>query len=98
MFEAINSMMLDMLSAIARKDYEDRRRRQTQGIAKAKAQGKYRGRPEDTERNEAIMDALRRGQSYSNIQKATGVSRATVATLSKRVKEEVEVAVSSLAS
>ena len=28
MFEAINSMLLDMLAAVARKDYEDRRRRQ----------------------------------------------------------------------
>ena len=30
--QAINSMMLDMLAAIARKDYEDRRNRQMQGI------------------------------------------------------------------
>ena len=35
-------MMLDMLAAVARKDYEDRRRRQAQGILKAEAQGKYR--------------------------------------------------------
>ena len=41
-------MMLDMLAAVARKDYEDRRRRQAQGIVKAKAAGAYRGRPEDT--------------------------------------------------
>jgi DNA invertase Pin-like site-specific DNA recombinase len=27
MFDAINGMMLDMLAAVARKDYEDRRRR-----------------------------------------------------------------------
>jgi DNA invertase Pin-like site-specific DNA recombinase len=32
MFDALNSMLLDMLAAIARKDYEDRRRRQSQGI------------------------------------------------------------------
>src|SRR5262245_35208447 len=32
MFEALNAMMLDMLAAIARKDYDDRRRRQMQGI------------------------------------------------------------------
>lgn len=32
MLDAINGMMLDMLAAIARKDYEDRRRRQAQGI------------------------------------------------------------------
>ena len=35
-FDAINGMMLDMLAAIASKDYEDRRRPQAQGIAKAK--------------------------------------------------------------
>ena len=46
MFEAINGMLLDMLAAVARKDYEDRRRRQMQGQAKAKADGKYVGRPE----------------------------------------------------
>src|SRR5690606_32856529 len=31
--QAINSIMLDVLAAIARKDYEDRRNRQMQGIA-----------------------------------------------------------------
>ncbi|EIM73764.1 resolvase [Nitratireductor aquibiodomus RA22] len=31
MLDAINGMMLDMLAAIARKDYEDRRRRQCSG-------------------------------------------------------------------
>lgn len=39
MLAAINGMMLNMLPAIARKDYEDRRRRQKQGIAKSKAEG-----------------------------------------------------------
>ncbi len=34
-------MMLDMLAAVARKDYEDRRRRQREGIEKAKALGGY---------------------------------------------------------
>ncbi len=46
MFGAINGMMLDMLAAIARKDYENRRKRQPQGIAKAMADGLYGGRPE----------------------------------------------------
>jgi DNA invertase Pin-like site-specific DNA recombinase len=45
MFEAINGMLLDMLAAVARKDYDDRRRRQAQGQAKAKAEGLYKGRP-----------------------------------------------------
>ena len=33
MLDAINARMLDMLAAIARKEYEDRRRRQAQDIA-----------------------------------------------------------------
>ena len=87
MFEAINGMMLDMLAAIARKDYEDRRRRQYQGQARAKAAGKYQGRPENVRRNKHISNMLTSGMSYSAIQEATGCSRATVAKLSKRRKE-----------
>jgi DNA invertase Pin-like site-specific DNA recombinase len=79
MFSVINAMLLDMLAAVARKDYEDRRRRQAQGIRKAKAEGAYRGRPEDTARNEGIAVQLRAGQSWSQIQAATSCSRATIA-------------------
>ena len=67
MFEALNGMMLDMLAAIARKDYDDRRRRQMQGIAKARTEGRYRGRPEDKKRNTAIMNMLKRGMSWNSI-------------------------------
>lgn len=87
MLDAINGMMLDMLAAIARKDYVDRRRRQQQGIAKAKAEGTYRGRPEDAKRNAAITAMLRAGQSWSSVQAATGCSRSTLARLSKRRDE-----------
>jgi DNA invertase Pin-like site-specific DNA recombinase len=85
MLVAINGMLLDMLAAIARKDYEDRRRRQAQGIAKAKAEGVYRGRPEDIDRNAGIASMLRDGMSWSKIQAATGCSRATVAKVAKRI-------------
>ncbi|QFI68361.1 recombinase family protein [Sinorhizobium alkalisoli] len=86
MLDAINGMMLDMLAAIARKDYEDRRRRQAQGIAKAKTEGMYKGRPEDGERNASIMTMLTNGQSWASIIAATGCSRSTLSRLSKRVK------------
>jgi len=85
MLEAINGMMLDMLAAVARKDYEDRKRRQTQGIAKAKEAGSYRGRPEDQKRNASIMSLLRSGQTWTTIIEATGASRSTLARLAKRV-------------
>jgi hypothetical protein len=40
MFEAINGMLLDMIAAVARKDYGGRRRRQAQRQAKAMAEGR----------------------------------------------------------
>jgi DNA invertase Pin-like site-specific DNA recombinase len=88
MFEAINGMLLDMLAAVARKDYDDRRRRQAQGQAKAKAEGRYKGRPEDAERNAGIASMLAAGASWSSIQAATGCSRATFAKIAKRQVEQ----------
>jgi DNA invertase Pin-like site-specific DNA recombinase len=84
MFAALNAMMLDMLAAVARKDYEDRRRRQAQGIVKAKAAGAYRGRPENTDRNAGIAGMLRSGMPWTAIQAATRCSRATIAKVAKR--------------
>jgi DNA invertase Pin-like site-specific DNA recombinase len=82
-------MILDMLAAIARKDYEDRRRRQAQGIEAAKAKGVYKGRPEKTERNAAIIKMLADGQSWSTIIAATKASGSTLARLTKR-KEPIQ--------
>jgi DNA invertase Pin-like site-specific DNA recombinase len=76
-----------MLAAVARKDYDDRRRRQAQGQAKAKAAGLYKGRAEDVERNAGIARMIESGQSWSSIQAATGCSRATISKIAKRVKQ-----------
>ncbi|AWM07634.1 recombinase family protein [Bradyrhizobium symbiodeficiens] len=84
MFEAINGMLLDMLAAVARKDYDDRRRRQADGQAKAKAEGRYKGRPEDTERNAKIAAMLAAKQSWNTIQSFTGCSRATILKIARR--------------
>jgi DNA invertase Pin-like site-specific DNA recombinase len=84
MFDAINDMMLDMLAAVARKDYEDRRRRQKQGQERAKAAGTYKGRPENVARNAGIARMLRAGSTWSQIQDATGCSRATIAKIARR--------------
>lgn len=92
MFAAINAMMLDMLAAVARKDYEDRRRRQAEGQAKAKAEGKYRGRPEDTDAHNRIAKLLSGGLSWSDVQEATGCGRATVAKIARRIRETQAVA------
>lgn len=88
MMDALNGMMLDMLAAIARKDYEDRRRRQQQGIEKLKATGGYPGRKPNDQRNVAIMKMLRSGDSWNSIIAATGCSRSTLSRLSRQIKAD----------
>ena len=78
MFLAINDMLMDMLAAIARRDYEQRRERQKQGIAKAKSAGKYRGRQIDQARYGAINRLLASGNSWSVVQRTVGCSRSTI--------------------
>jgi len=84
--QAINSMMLDMLAAMARKDYEDRRNRQMQGIARAKAEGKYVGRRKDIKKRKIIASLLKENYSYSSIQKIVKCSRQLIANVSKELK------------
>jgi DNA invertase Pin-like site-specific DNA recombinase len=92
MAEAINGMMLDMLAAIARKDYTDRRRRQAQGIATAKASGKFLGRPENSKRNALVADMLRKGHSWTWIMDAANCSRSTVARVAARAQASRSIA------
>ena len=75
MLKAVNGMMLDMLAA----DYEDRRRRQAEGISKAKAEGKYRGRVADAQKHELIRTLrLVNGKSLRETARLAGVSKMTV--------------------
>ena len=85
MFGAINGMLLDMLAAISRKDYDDRRRRAAQGIARARAEGRYKGRPPNEPRNAGIAGMLKSGMSWSEIQAAAQCSRATIAKIARRM-------------
>ena len=83
MLTAINSMMLDMLAAVARKDYEDRRRRQIEGIYKARESGKYKGRKVNKGLHENILALLKAGKSYSNIVELLKCSRSTISKISR---------------
>lgn len=84
--QAVNGMLLDMLAAVARKDYEDRRRRQQQGIAKARDEGKYRGRQKDEKKRQHIAQLLSTGHSYSVIQEMLGCSRHLISCVAKEVR------------
>ncbi len=88
MLKAVNGMMLDMLAAIARKDYEDRRRRQSEGISKAKAEGKYRGRVADAQKHELIRTLrLVNGKSLRETARLAGVSKMTVIRVCNNVEK-----------
>lgn len=86
MFGAINDMLLDMLAAVARRDYEQRRERQKQGIARAKREGKYTGRKVNQSRYDAITRLIASGSSWSQVQKVLGCSRATISSAVKQIK------------
>lgn len=83
-FEAMNTMMLDFLAAFARKDYLDRRRRQMEGIERAKKLNKYNGRAPDFKQRANIAAHLKDGRTYSEIVNLLGCSRATIASVKKQ--------------
>ena len=89
MLGAINDMILDMLAAVARKDYEDRRRRQLDGIKKAKDKGAYMGRGVDQDKHQRILDCLAKGMGIREAARATGASTATVQRAVKLVKTNI---------
>ncbi len=87
MLRAVNSMMIDMLAAIARKDYDDRRRRQREGVDKARQEGKYTGRQPDIAKHELIRTLrLQNGKSINETARLAGVSRMTVIRVCKNNK------------
>lgn len=89
MIKAINNMMMDMLAAISRKDYEDRR--QKQGIEKAKNEGKYKGRKPNLELHDKIYKLRVDNQmSINETAKMIGVSARTVVRVVKKMKAERE--------
>lgn len=81
MLDAVNGMMLDMLAAIARKDYEDRKRRQAEGIKTAKEAGAYKGRQVNHKLHEQVKALYAAGKNKSEIHRLTGAARTTINTI-----------------
>src|SRR6056297_3215937 len=86
MLDAVNRMLLDMVAAIARKDYEQRRQRQAQGIAKAKKRGAYQGRPIDREKHERIRQLLKKDFSIRKAAELAGAAPSTVQKVKRTLK------------
>lgn len=78
MLAAINAMLVDMMAAIARKDYEQRRERQAQGIEKAKAEGRYKGRPVNEDLHKRVRELLDAGLGIRATSRHAGCSTTTV--------------------
>lgn len=76
--DAINRLMVDLMALMARKDYEQRRARQMQGIEKAKSEGKYRGRPVDFKMRARVKALIKKGCSIRETARLAQVSTATV--------------------
>lgn len=88
MLAAINSMLVDMMAAIARKDYEQRRERQAQGIKKAKEEGRYKGRPVDEDLHKRVRELLAAGLGIRATARHAGCSTTTVLKICDQMIEE----------
>jgi len=91
MLRAINAMMLDMLAAIARKDYQDRRRRQQEGIKKAVEQGKFKGKQANHQMHKNVIKLrLHNGMSIRETADVCGISERQVIRITKRYLAELD--------
>ena len=88
--KAVNGMLLDILAATARKDYDLRRKRTLEGIAKAKRKKpqSYQGRKRNQILWASIKKLIETSHTYTAIQQLTGASRMTIANVSKEMKQE----------
>ncbi|OAT20747.1 putative resolvase [Buttiauxella noackiae ATCC 51607] len=84
---AVNDMLIDILATMARQDYETRRKRQAQGIEKAKEAGLYTGKEKDMQARETVHEMLAQKVKPALIMKAAGISRATFYRIKKELAE-----------
>lgn len=88
MMTGFRDIMLKIALQIARDDYEVRRTRQAQGIARAKADNKYRGRPPNHELYRSIHKLRQRGLTIKDI---AGLANTSVATVKRVLKQYPDV-------
>ena len=76
--QAMQELLLKLALQMARDDYETRRERQRQGVARAKAEHKYAGRPADTALHERIIALRRTGLTIRRTAELCGCSPSQV--------------------
>jgi len=76
---ATGKLMLTLLGGIAEFEREIMLERQREGIARAKALGKYKGRsPTARAHSNEVLELHREGKGATEVARATGISRASV--------------------
>ncbi|TOM82082.1 recombinase family protein, partial [Vibrio parahaemolyticus] len=74
----MSELMLNMLGAVAQFELAMIQERRQEGIEKAKAAGKYKGRPANTTNHQRIAELRSQGFSLRKIASEVGVSLSTV--------------------
>lgn len=98
----VAKLLVSVLSTLAEIDYKNRREAQREGIERAKAEGRYLGRPKGTgltdeellEKHSDIVDELNQGESIRRTAKLTEKSTGTVQKVKntlKRIEEDIEI-------
>ena len=76
---ATGKMMLNVMASVAQFEREMMLERQKEGIAKAKAEGKYTGRkPTAMAKSDAVMSLLNSGMSKVKVCEQVGISKASL--------------------
>jgi DNA invertase Pin-like site-specific DNA recombinase len=86
---AINNMLLEILAASAYKEYQERERKQKEGIVKAQQKGLYHGRQPNLESHNRIVSFTEAGFSINKTAEAVGVSRSTVIRVRNKLNNSV---------
>lgn len=88
--ENVQDMLLKVALQLARDDYENRRRRQKEGIQIAKREGRYHGRIADKQLHKRIIEYRSRGTSIAETAKLNQCSVSLVKTVWARHKKGTE--------
>ena len=86
--ESVQDMLLKVALQLARDDYENRRKRQKEGIELAKRQGRYQGRTSDLRLHKRIIEYRSRKTSIAETAKLCGCSVSLVKSVWAKFKKE----------
>ncbi|MCX8680286.1 recombinase family protein [Gilliamella sp. B2865] len=87
--DSMQDLLLKISLQVAREDYETRRQRQKEGIAIARANGKYKGRKANTQLHKLIIECRSSGKSINKTAELLNCSQATVKKVWAKHKKEI---------